>query len=54
MEAKMKTSLPCRREFWLKSLPAIGYFYVSNDNDDVVLPPSEDCRKTTLDRNVIQ
>ena len=54
MEAKMKTSLLHRREFWLKSLPAIGYFYVSNDNDDEVLPPSEHRRKTTLDINVIQ
>ena len=44
----MKTSLLCRRKFWLKSLSAIGYLYVSNDNDDGVLPSSEHRRKTTL------
>ena len=45
----MKTSLLQRREFWLKFLSAIDYFYVSNNNDDGVLPPSEHCCKTTLD-----
>ena len=48
MEAKMKTFVLCRREFWLKSLSIIGYFYVSNDNDDGVLPSSEHRCKTTL------
>ena len=44
----MKTSLLCRREFWLESLSAIGYLYVSNDNNDGVLLPSEHRCKTTL------
>ena len=44
----MKTSLLRRREFWLKSLSAIGYLYVSNNNDDGVLPSSEHHCKTTL------
>ena len=48
MEAKIKISLLRRREFWLKYLPVMGYLYVSNDNDDGVLPPREHCCKTTL------
>ena len=54
MVVKVKTSLLRRREFWSKSLPAIGYLYVSNNNDDGVLPPSEHRCKRILDRNVIQ
>ena len=48
MEAKVKTSLLRKREFWLKSLSAIGFLYVSNNNDDGEFPPSEYRRKTTL------
>ena len=50
----MNTSLLRRRKFWLKSLTAIGYCYVSKDNNVGVLPPSEHRHKTTLTENVIQ
>ena len=47
-ETKIKKSILRKREIWLKSSSVKGYLYVSNDNDDVVLPQSEHFCKTTL------